>query len=258
MDISDITVQSKNDKKDTVVKEENVVKSWEEFQASNLPLIAAIPERDIYLYGIKPRGVILYVEGNGHYFDWDYFTPRFILPQMHIGDFDHDKDEELVVILHVGSGTGVALEELHIVEISGDPTLSEEPSNKNYLVSNPEYFADFIFTEYLPQLKSVKLKTHNEENSSIVDVIIGDEQYSINARQQLTADENEDIFIHDHAIFGSIVYFDVKDDKLVGEFALGLAINDYPIPVYIGIVSTDIDFNDGEFLLTNIRFKAYK
>lgn len=259
MDISDITAQSKNDKKDTVVKEEKVVKSWEEFQASNLPLIAAIPERDIYLYGIKPRGVILYVEGSGHYFDWDYFTPRFILPQMYIGDFDHDKNEEVAVILYVASGTGISIEELHIVEISGNPILSKEPSSKEFLVPNPEFFADYVFTEYLSQLKKcVKLKTHNEENSSIVDVIIGDEQYTINAREQLAMDENEDILIHDNAMFGGIVYFKVKDGKLIGEFALSLAINDYVSPMYIGKVITDIDYNKGKFMLSNFRFETNK
>jgi hypothetical protein len=30
-----------------------VVNSWEEFEASDMPLIAAIPESGIYLYAIK-------------------------------------------------------------------------------------------------------------------------------------------------------------------------------------------------------------
>lgn len=47
-------------------KKEKVIESWESFYAENLPVIAAIPERNIYLYGIKPSGVILYIDGEGH------------------------------------------------------------------------------------------------------------------------------------------------------------------------------------------------
>ena len=57
-------------------------------------------------------------------FDWDFLTPRSILPRMECFDVDGDWEDELVVICYVGSGTGVSVEELHILEKGPDGALT--------------------------------------------------------------------------------------------------------------------------------------
>ncbi|MGE5678841.1 MAG: hypothetical protein ACM3ZR_12365, partial [Pseudomonadota bacterium] len=104
------------DPADPSVYKDRVVNYWEEFEASRIPLIAALPEKDIYLYAVKPKGVILYVKGTGHYYDWEYLTPRFILPAIYTGDYDSDGEEEVVVVTYTGSGTGYSVQDLHVVE----------------------------------------------------------------------------------------------------------------------------------------------
>lgn len=49
-------------------------------------------------------------------FPWAYATPRCIPPQVWLRDMDGDGAEELAVSCYVGSGTGVSVEALHVVE----------------------------------------------------------------------------------------------------------------------------------------------
>ncbi|MFR1423304.1 MAG: hypothetical protein ACLSSX_08620 [Dysosmobacter sp.] len=46
-------------------------------------------------------------------------------PQLWCWDVDSDGQEEVVVINHVGSGTGTSIEELHVVKKDGDGTLTD-------------------------------------------------------------------------------------------------------------------------------------
>lgn len=57
-------------------------------------------------------------------FDWDFLTPRTILPRMDCFDVDGDWKDELIVICYTGSGTGVSVEELHILEKDPEGTLT--------------------------------------------------------------------------------------------------------------------------------------
>lgn len=58
-------------------------------------------------------------------FDWDFLTPRTILPRMDCFDADGDWEDELIVIYYTGSETGVSVEELHILEKGPDGTLTD-------------------------------------------------------------------------------------------------------------------------------------
>ena len=57
-------------------------------------------------------------------FDWVFMTPRTIPPRMACFDADGDFEDELIVICYAGSGTGVSIEELHILEKGSDETLT--------------------------------------------------------------------------------------------------------------------------------------
>ncbi|QTH46340.1 hypothetical protein J4772_19095 [Cohnella sp. LGH] len=79
-------------------------------------ILASIPERSIYLFA-EENGVTLQVGDLTRQYDWIYMTPRGIEPRLKIGDFDADGQDELAVNLYIGSGTGISVEELHIVEL---------------------------------------------------------------------------------------------------------------------------------------------
>lgn len=49
-------------------------------------------------------------------FDWLYITPRAIEPELRVCDLDSDGAEEVVVDCYGGSGTGVSIDYLYVVE----------------------------------------------------------------------------------------------------------------------------------------------
>lgn len=72
----------------------------EETQKEELvPLLASDEENDLYLYGIRPSGVILYEQGQGHYFDWDYSLDADDAPKLYTGSFRYSSENDVAVVL---------------------------------------------------------------------------------------------------------------------------------------------------------------
>jgi hypothetical protein len=257
-------IEEQAHKKDNI-DDQKVIDSYEEYRDTNFPLIAAIPEKNIYLYAIKSlgyKGVVLYVNGVGHYYDWTYMTPRFILPRLNVADFDNDGDEELAAILYVGSGTGVAVEELHIVNIYENDILSNNPKDINYLKPNPEYFADYLYEskDYMDTLnKQVKIKSYKEEKELKASVIVNDQITNVSLKElQYIDNAQSDIKVGERACLENIVHFNVNNNKITAKFDLGICCNLMVTPIYSGAVYGDVYYKDNEFTLNNLKFKVDK
>ena len=133
-----------------------VVTSPEQYQDEKFPVVAAIPQRDIYLYSSHEiDGVALYINGKCHLFDWNVLNPGFVLPRMNVADYDNDGLDELAVIVHIGSGTGASLDELHILELGNEADLK-----------------DFVFDNYLNIAKQhLNLQTNINKNPLIGSIV---------------------------------------------------------------------------------------
>jgi len=237
--ISSTPAASSNAAKEEILpinQNQNVVKSWEEYDASYNPLIAAIPEKNIYLYAVKPQGVILYVNGIKHTYDWINITPRFILPKMYYGDFNLDGNYEIVVIPYVGSGTGVSIEELHIIDA------------KNFTDTH------FESQSYITQLDNiVKLKTYENSGEIYADIDIEQQTYSAKV---ISKKDVGDGSVEQNAYFGNIVRFNVVDGKIKAEFVLGMSVKPSVSLYYIGNVNSDVVYTDNKLILKNARFST--
>lgn len=92
-------------------------------------LLAELPEQDVALYGVRDhRGddrALLRWEDSLAEFDWNFGGPLTVEPRLWCWDADDDGQDEVVLVNHVGSGTGVSIEELHIVEKNEDGTLAD-------------------------------------------------------------------------------------------------------------------------------------
>jgi hypothetical protein len=116
-------------------------------------LLSSVPDKGIYLHSKEPEGVVLTVGASRQEYDWMYMTPRGIEPILLVYDYDSDGKEELSIDLYIGSGTGYAVEELHIVEMYGDPAPSA--TGEQSAVSQAGLLKDHRFSpdEYLLQLR---------------------------------------------------------------------------------------------------------
>ncbi|NLD48419.1 MAG: hypothetical protein GX660_14720 [Clostridiaceae bacterium] len=198
-------------------------------------LLAQIPEKDIFLYA-QENGVTLHVRDKEHYYEWLYMTPRGILPRMQVADYDGDGKEELSVILYIGSGTGVSVEELHIIEISEET----------------EILKDHMFSNYTEQLqKAIGFKTYNKDGEKMAEIMTPNGTYTVSLE-----DYNEESFgkIAENLFFGSIVRFGNDNGKLTAGFGAGVCYEKHVVPYNIGEVIADVEYKDGVFELKNYKF----
>ena len=91
-------------------------------------LLAELPERELSLYGVTKwldSSALLRWGDSLAEFSWSFGGPLIVEPQLWCWDVDSDGQEEVVVINHVGSGTGTSIEELHVLKKDGDGTLTD-------------------------------------------------------------------------------------------------------------------------------------
>lgn len=212
-----------------------VEQALEETAAPTRVQVASIPERGIVLYGLD-NGVELRVGDRVYAYDWPYTTPRQIPPVMRVGDYDADGTEELMVDLYVGSGTGVSVEELHIVEIG------EEPA-KDYR---------FIEADYSRQIgEAVGFKLGDRDGEPVGELTVGGDTYAIDLNAYPTEEYGR---IGEDLVYGSIVGFEESDGKMTATFGIGLSSENFVMPAYIGKLHADVSYKDGTFALSNYKF----
>lgn len=99
-------------------------------RGGTIGLLAEAPEAGAAFYGLpyseNAHETALIRWGNSlAEFDWDFLTPRRFLPRMAVMDLDGDEKDELIVLTYVGSGTGVSIYDLHVLEKNPDGTLTD-------------------------------------------------------------------------------------------------------------------------------------
>lgn len=99
-------------------------------RGGTIGLLAEAPEAGAAFYGLPysenahETALIRWGDSLAE-FDWDFLTPRRFLPRMAVMDLDGDGKDELIVLTYVGSGTGVSIYDLHVLEKNPDETLTD-------------------------------------------------------------------------------------------------------------------------------------
>ncbi len=88
-------------------------------------LLAELPEANAAFYGLDWDKALIRWGDSVAEFDWPWLTPRQILPRLYCFDLDHDWEDELIVVCHPGTGTGVSIDDLHVLEKNLDGTLTD-------------------------------------------------------------------------------------------------------------------------------------
>lgn len=202
------------------------------------PILAEIPERHITLSSHDPEGALLRIDSDEQVMDWLLSTPEGTKPVMQVSDFDGDGHEELGVVAHIGSGTGIAIDELHVVSLDGE-------------------FQDVRFKpeDYIAQLKAASsFRQKTTEGKLTGEVAIHGEALTEIAFNQQQATECGKL--RNELYFGNIVRFRFEGDKLKAEFGVGVLGENLVLPDYIGVLESDITYRSGTFELTRLTFTS--
>lgn len=200
-------------------------------------LVAELPEEDAAFYALEWDRILIRWGRSQAEFNWDWLTPHQILPRLYCLDFDGDWDDELVVICHTGSGTGVAYDEMHVLEKGPDGTLTD-------------YALPWeMFTEELSGTMSaatVNGRTYVILGTQLVDITdILWEEADPEAIEELNA--------------GSIVHFEATPDSPFGHHfryqgSAWLVGEGYtPTGSYAVDLDASVSYQDGVFSLTDIH-----
>ena len=209
---------------------EKVITTPSAFNLTEYPLIAMLKEKDIYLFGADD-GVILKQGDRLCTFDWSYLTPRFILPILHSGDYDGDRTEELMIVLYVGSGTGVSIQELHILEPESE-----------------QLYRDIRFepSDYIEQLNS-SIKYSYDQETKLTFMIDGTEY-------EYDTPEFFEEYTFESIGYGDIISFEYMDGiKLTAD--PGFSFVGVAPPVYFGSVKAEVIYQDATFRLADFKIK---
>ncbi|MGG1878879.1 copper amine oxidase N-terminal domain-containing protein [Paenibacillus cisolokensis] len=167
---------------------------------SSYKLYAALKDRQNY------RGFILEAGAARYSYDWQ--APRLpsYEPVLHAEDVDRDGQPEVVVIFTTGTGTGLHMEEIHVV----DPRDGQEIPVMSAEQAADEWIESRITLEGSELVIDVKLKGETPQAWSfrIPDVEPGDHY-------------NSQVGV------GGVIYYDVDGGKLTAEAAANIGFANY-------------------------------
>lgn len=100
-------------------------------------LLAALPDKNVFLYGYhekgEVKGVVLRVKDDFKFYDWIYMNGSGKLPEICCTDMDHDDIEEIAVLLYNENiGAEAAKDKAAAFEVTNkDKTTAAETADKN-------------------------------------------------------------------------------------------------------------------------------
>lgn len=184
--------------------------------------ISRTPDESVALYGLvsegNMQGIFLRDNESVQYFDRSFTSPLMVLPNLNKADYDGDGQDELSIVFHVFTGTGVSIEELYLLEKQTDGTWKERKFTEEEYLGQLETEIECIYDEEAAELQYRDIKN---------DRILG--------KQDLT----EIISDGDHyegVDFCDIVSFVPEDDGIYLQISPGIMVNGWGIRQYTDTV----------------------
>ena len=202
-----------------------------------LHVFATLPDEDIFLAFAPPFGAVLSVKGEKYFYAWSSgeLTPRLVLPQLHLYDYNGDGADELAVILYVGSGTGIAITELHIVDIYGS------------------MYDLVIRGEMIEELLYHRLSASYDQTTEMVTLKLDEQSISVDT-SKVDKEVRKDFL---GLGLGSIVHFSEENGSLKVHISIGLCGFDWAIPFDYVDFFADININEARHISLSNCYVEY-
>lgn len=155
-------------------------------------VIAWLEEKNIWLSADTLKdgmfsGMTLSIDGKTKRFPWKTYGEMAFLPEISYADVDGDNRDELIVILCKGEGTGVLVEEIHVI--------------------NPENFSEIAVQDPLDALEK---RVVSGIDDSGVKIAIDNQEALVFAEEEIASRAAERTNWFDNLGTGSIVDYSVK------------------------------------------------
>ena len=239
-----------------------IVTDMQEFQKYKLPLIAAIPEREIYLYaaGNNGSGVLLFAGDKKRVYDWVYSTNgSWIGINIFLADFDDDGIEELAVTCVEGTGTGCFVMELYMVDIYKDRLSSNGLYHKemftSVLMAHYGGGENFKYDNYqcTDSYEIEKTVSYYKDEIHYIDITVNGKTTTHNIDYIHDGDGNKaNEFIE--LMQGEIFRVNVEGNKIKLEIQLIIDTTLIKQLYFHDTLYADVIYRDNQFHIENYRF----
>lgn len=206
--------------------------------------VAKIDGENIYMNITETGEYMIQINDESYTYSWTGMTPRGIVPSMILQDFDGDGQAELAVILYVGSGTGISVSELHMLEINQ--------------VGDVQQIYEYTYQpeQYISQLQEIASMKLYEQNSHLRgELTFVENRYEVDLQDIQISEYGT---INNTLLWGNIVEFSVEGQQLIGTFGVAVGAEKIVSPIYIGELKTTISYQDGEFTMSQFEFEEFE
>ncbi len=197
-------------------------------------LIGTIEKNKTQLHAVSVEGGMIYgitvsVGDQKKSFSWKTLANESFLPELSYADVDSDNKDELIIILHTDSGTGVSIKDIHVIR--------------------PDDFSEITVENPLDILKNRVQTQITEKNVQII----------INGNSPIVYSESEVIDQiamknnwFDNLAMGSIVNYEMNNNHLMARVGAQLS------PAgFLGEFILTFEYMDGELKVRDIVFSSF-
>ena len=200
------------------------------------PLASAEGKGDVRLYAAGAdqeriyQGLVLEAGNQRKRFDWETPVSWKEAPQLYAEDVTGDSEPEAIVLLNQGSGTGIHIQEAHVIRLSDFKEIPIQP-----------------FEEIISEQVQTSLR-YDQGMLHIRVVVEGSEPV------ELTLPDPDKYFGQVESVgFGAVIHHQVKDHKL--SVSLGGAIS---MAQFVGELMINYVYRDGRFEAESLQFTPYE
>ncbi len=205
-------------------------------------LLSKLDENNLSVFWVEDTGsyILRYNDTLYSFNDWPSGAPQRIPPSMSFYDFDGDGRMEQAIVLSLGSGTGIAISELHVLEFSPDGSVTD-------IKLASEKYMDFL---------SGNISWTYDKGTKTMTVSSGGSGMDYSIAEYV----DEGLEFEKLRDFGSIVGFSFNaDGGIQGTFGIGVKfVGKWELSSpYVGYLCMDVAYAEGEFTFSNITFYKY-
>ncbi|SDM30838.1 hypothetical protein SAMN05428961_11354 [Paenibacillus sp. OK060] len=169
-------------------------------------LLSETSDKKIAVYGIQEKGDLfssldVAIKGETKTFDWSNVTNPSFYPQISVIDLNEDGEDEIIIILTKGTGTGIHNSEVHVLKRDFTEILVMDPK-------------EFIQTNF-----KVSLKTDKDVRQYTISV--DGQKYSFEFSEMDSSEWFKQPTVQ------NIIRYGIKDNELIAELPIQISAGNY-------------------------------